>query len=160
MDKSLSHVTTTSEKREEKFKNENTQKRKILYTSKEFYGARMNTGAAKLICGTDQASALIKRTDRTLQLKHLFSRFRFRDFIYNIKGIIDIQIPVNINGFTKFKYDMETVDIPILLHSKDLKKKDIVLIYLEDRVKHKPTDRYEPSGNKQTWLFCLRMELF
>lgn len=113
MGKTLSHVNTTNKKRVGKFNSGKTKRSKNVYSSTVGYGACMDTGAARNVCGIDQACSYFNQTNLNPELKPSYSRLRYTDFMCDSKGIFTIGIPINVNGFIEFKVNMVTADIPL-----------------------------------------------
>lgn len=90
--------------------------------------------AAKIVREYEQAKAYCDASSQRFRLRPTNARFCFVDHIYNSEGVINVRPPLDNNGIISFDVGVVREDITPLIGLEDLKYKELLVKYVENRV--------------------------
>ena len=118
------------------------------YSSQQFQGACLDTGAETSVCGLGKAKAYCERHNVPLQLNPSNKTFRFGDHVYRSNGLMEFRIPLSPSEFLPVPIDVVDATVPLILGLDLLTREQLLVDYLQMRIKRATDGKSVPIVRK------------
>lgn len=123
------------------------------YTKEKFYGACVDTGSSKSVCGYNQIVAYQKKSPHAPKLRPSAVSFRIGNHVCPNKRLLSFRIPIIKCIFVSINADIIIAHVPHLIGLQDLRRHNLLLNYLNNVLTHKPSGTELSVGAAESSLF-------